>query len=287
MKHHHRTPLAIVAACLCCLVLTGVSSAGPIKDSGSVKDTGSDGQGTQPASNPGVRLNTLEFGGGYNYDGSNNWDGPYVRGNLRLNGNTDSSIEVARAGAFDASGILFIGGLNRYFSKTWSASFGFATSAGGYFLPAFSTDGSVRKRWLKNRRLETSVGFGFDRYKDQHNSYSWPFSVSYALTPRWRVEGGVSFGYSNADAAMSRVQSAAVSYSRDKKYSISVRGELGSQPYGIIQGDVGVSNYATHGISLRWRQWLRPNFGFKLGAGYNYSPYFQSKGAELGFFKDF
>jgi YaiO family outer membrane protein len=74
---------------------------------------------------------------------------------------------------------------------------------------------------------------------------------------------------------------------REKKYQVTVRGEFGSELYQIIPPDVGVSNFPSHAISVSWRQWIRRDWGVTVGAGYYSSAYYQSKSAELGFFKDF
>jgi len=276
---YRRLPSALAALLLCWLALVGISRAE------------SNNEGVSPTPPPsdktGIRLSSIDFGGGYSYDGYRNWDGPYLRGTIKQNADTSWTLGVARVASFSDSGALFLGGLTRYFGSKWWADFNLASSYGGFYLPAFSTDATFHKKWLARGKLVTSFGLGYDHFKDEHNTYRWPVSLGYELNPRWRVEGGVSFAYTKPNPSASREQFVSISYGRDRKYSVSVRGEFGHQSYEIIPPNVGISDFASHAVSVNWRQWLRRDFGFNVGAEYYSSVYYPSRSVNLGFFKDF
>jgi YaiO family outer membrane protein len=268
------------AVLLCCLLaFTCVSSA----QQSSPAPTARIVEGDKPETHSG----SIEFGAGYSYDGDRNWDGPYIRGMIEQSPGTEWTAEVARVRAFADTGFLFIGGLTHDFGEKWFADFNAASSHQGFFLPRFSAEAEFHRKWLREGRLVASFGAGYDRYKDQTNVYQFPFSVSYALTRQWKVEGGMGFAYSAPDPVLSRAQFFAVTQGREKKHLVTVRAEFGSESYQIIAPDLSISNFHSRGISLRWRQWIHGSWGYKVSAGYYSNPYYLRKGAELGFFRDF
>lgn len=239
---------------------------------------------TTPTSRP--LSASLEFGAGFTYDGNKNWDGPFVRADVQQNAKTGWSVELARAGSFGDTGMLMIAGLTRDFNPKWYADFAVASSREGFFLPAVSANSTLHRKWLHDH-MATSFGGGYDRFKDHTNQYRWGGSVSYRLKRPWEFNAGIGFARSDALPVTTRSQFVGVTEGHDKKRLLSLRATFGYEAYQIIGGDTSIADFQSHEISVRVQQWVRPGWGFAVGAAYYSNPYYQRKGAEVSFFKNF
>jgi YaiO family outer membrane protein len=241
-----------------------------------------------PQSKP-PRTGSLEFGAGYNTmsAGYNSGDEVYLHADIDQNASTQWSGDVSRAQEFGDTGYLLIGGISHDFTDSFYGDLRAGGSNGGFFLPAFIVEGSLHKKWLSQKQLATSLGIGYDRAKVEDRDTRFSAGVKYFFRSPWMLESGITLNLSAPGTVFSHSQFVSVRQGRDKKYFVTLRGEFGSEPYQIIGPNTTITDFNSGAVSLAWRQWVRPSWGFNLGGQYYSNPYFQRKGVQLAIFKAF
>lgn len=246
--------------------------------------------GSAPASRSKPPLSgALEFGAGYSAmsAGYNAGDQTYLHADIEQSSKTELSGDAVRAQDFGDTGYLLIGGVNHDFTSSFYGDLHMGGSSGGFFLPAFTAEGSLHKKWLSQKQLFTSLGIGYDRAKDAHRDKRLLASASYYFGRPWMLESGMTFNLSAPGTVFSHSQYLAIRQGRNNKYFVTLRGEFGNEAYQITGVNTSISDFRSRSVSLTWRQWVRAGWGFNLGGQYYSNPYFQRKGVQLGIFKHF
>jgi YaiO family outer membrane protein len=232
---------------------------------------------------------SLEFGAGYSAmsTGYNAGNQTYLHADIEKSPKTELSGDVVRAQDFGDAGYLFIGGVSHDFTGSFYGDLHMGGSSGGFFLPVFTVEGSLHKKWLSQKQLFTSFGMGYDRAKDEHRDTRLLASTSYYFGHPWMLESGVTFNLSAPGTVFSHSQYLAIRQGRNDRYFVTLRGEFGNEAYQITGVNTSISDFRSRSVSLTWRQWVRAGWGFNLGGQYYSNPYFQRKGGQLGIFKHF
>jgi YaiO family outer membrane protein len=246
--------------------------------------------GSAPASRSKPPLSgSLEFGAGYSAmsAGYNAGDQTYLHADIEQSSKTEWSGDAVRAQDFGDTGYLLVVGVNHDFTGSFYGDLHIGGSSGGFFLPAFTVEGSLHKKWLSQKQLFTSFGMGYDRAKDEHRDTRLLASANYYFGRPWMIESGMTFNLSAPGTVFSHSQYLAVRQGRNNKYFVTLRGEFGNEAYQITGVNTSISDFRSRSVSLTWRQWVRAGWGFNLGGQYYSNPYFQRKGGQLGIFKHF
>jgi YaiO family outer membrane protein len=197
------------------------------------------------------------------------------------------SVDVSRPQEFGDSGYLIVGGLTRDFTDRWYGDFHMGGSNRGFFLPAFTGEGTLHKTWLAQKTLVTSFGVGYDRAKDEHRDTRLLASARYFFEHPWMLEGGLTFNLSAPGTVFSHSQYLAIRQGHDGRHFVTARGEFGSEAYQIIGPETSITGFNSRSVSLLWQQWIHATWGFNLGVEYYSNRYYQRLGPQVGIFKQF
>jgi YaiO family outer membrane protein len=228
---------------------------------------------------------------GLNYhiltDGQDNWFGQYLRGTLDFKHKNIIAYEVVHQEEFGDDGTFFSLGLTHVLNPDWYGSLSVGTSAGGFFWPRFRLDAFVNRKWLEQRNLVTTIGFGYYDAKDVHYDFSAFIGAAYYFESPWIVEVGLRYNFSQPGNVTAPGPFAAVTYGRNKAYYLVLRVGIGREAYQVVGPDEAITDFASQVVTLTWRQWLTREWGFKLQTEYYHNPFYQRVGFEGGVFWDF
>jgi YaiO family outer membrane protein len=230
----------------------------------------------------------IEISGGYSYDGIRNWTGPSVRVEYGpQDSNLGMNMQVARVMEFGDVGTVFKGGVTYDFSDSCYATGQLGSSSGGFFLPSLTSRFSLHQGWLSGQRLVAAVGMGYERWKDGSTDYFWPIGATYRLSRSWSAQAEISFELGKPNDTLAHMQYLAITQGREKKHEVTLAGQFGTEAFQVIGPQTTISNFHSYEITLKWRQWVRPNWGFSLEGLYYSNPEYQRKGIVLGLFREF
>lgn len=232
--------------------------------------------------------NYMEAGGSYYGLSSNlgHWSGGYARGVVSLgkhtwNGEINGEHEFGDAGVYMAAGDTYT------INSDWYAALTLGSSAGGFFWPRFRADGFLNRKWLANKQLISTFGFGYYAAKDVHRDHSFFIGTTYYFKSPWIVEDGVRFNVSNPGSVFSPSGFIAVTQGRDKKHYVTLNAEFGQEAYQLIGPSTVLTRFSSQTETLTWRQWVGKTWGFNLVANFYHSPFYHRGGGSFGFFKEF
>jgi YaiO family outer membrane protein len=228
---------------------------------------------------------------GMNYygltDGQENWFGQYLRGVVDFAHKNIVNFEVVHQAEFGDDGTFFSLGLTHVLNPDWYGSLSVGSSAGGFFWPRVRVDAFVSRKWLEQRNLVTTLGFGYYDAKDVHYDYSAFIGAAYYFESPWIVEAGLRYNFSQPGNVTAPGPFAAVTYGRNKEYFLVLRVGIGREAYQVVGPDEAITDFASQVVTLTWRQWLTRDWGFKLQTEYYHNPFYQRAGFEVGIFRDF
>jgi YaiO family outer membrane protein len=228
---------------------------------------------------------------GLNYhiltDGQEDWFGQYLRGAVDIEHRNIVTYEVVHEEEFGDDGTFFSVGLTHVLNPDWYGSLSVGTSAGGFFWPKVRVDAFVSKKWLEQRNLITTIGFGYYDAKDVHYDFSAFIGAAYYFESPWIVEAGLRYNFSQPGNVTAPGPFAAVTYGRNKAYYIVLRVGIGREAYQVVGPDEAITDFASQVVTLTWRHWLTQQWGFKLQTEYYHNPFYERVGFEGGVFWDF
>ena len=178
-------------------------------------------------------------------------------------------------------------GNTHVFNPDWFSNLSVGTSVGGFFWPRVRVDAFLSKKWLEKRNLVTTFGFGYYDAKDVHEDINFFIGATYYFESPWIVEAGLHYNISHPGAVTAPAPFAAVTYGRNKQYYLVLRVGIGREAYQVVGPDEAITDFASQVVTLTWRQWLTPQWGFKLLTEYYHNPFYQRAGFEFGIFREF
>jgi YaiO family outer membrane protein len=259
------------------------SQSGPISaDSGSIPTN-------PPSETPVTPLGSyLESGGsyetlsnGFGYWASGYSRAVYDRAQDVWNGELNAEHE------FGATGVYFAAGDTRTFNPDWYVALTVGSSAGGFFLPRFRTDGFLNRKWLNRKQWVTTAGLGYAVAKDVHRDHVFFLGSTYYFAKPWILETGAFFDISEPGRVFAPAGFVAVTAGRNQHQYLVMRAGLGEEAYQLIGPTVSLTQFQSQSFTLTWRKWLGSNWGFNLVEDYYHSPFYQRGGTSFGLFKEF
>jgi YaiO family outer membrane protein len=232
--------------------------------------------------------NYVESGGSYLTlsNGYGYWGGGYTRG-VYEQGKNVWNAEVNGEHEFGDAGVYFAAGDTHAFSPDWYGSLTVGSSAGGFFWPRFRTDAFLNKKWLARKQWITTGGYGYYDAKDIHrNQYAYVGSTYYFEKP-WIVESGLYFNISNPGAVFAPSGFVAVTEGQNKRQYVTVRAGFGEEAYQLIGPQISLTQFQSQALTITWRKWMGPNWGFNFVGDYYRNPFYLRGGTSFGLFKDF
>ncbi len=216
-----------------------------------------------------------------------NWYGEYVKGEIQTDPNNRWNAELLNLTAFRQTGVYGAIGNTHDFNEDWFSNINIGGSEGGLYLPRYRVDAFLNRKWLEDRQLITTIGFGDYKAMDVHNDQSIFFGATYYFPELWVVQGGIRFNNSHPGGVNSNSQFVAVTEGEQKKHLVTLRYGWGEEAYQIIGPGQALSDFNSQTISLEWRQWLNDDWGFDARGEQYHNPNYDRTGINLGIFKDF
>jgi YaiO family outer membrane protein len=243
---------------------------------------------TQPEAQTKQLTNFVETGGDYLTltNGFGSWNGGYSRG-VYDQGKNIWNAEINGQREFGDAGVYFAAGDTYNFNSNWYGALTFGSSAGGFFWPRFRTDGFINKKWLARKQWITTAGVSYVMAKDAHRDHTLYFGSTYYFGKPWIVEEGIYFNISHPGAVFAPAGFIAVTQGHNKQQYITVRTGFGEEAYQLIGPTASLSQFNSQTLTITWRKWMGPNWGFNFVGDYYHSPFYLRGGSSFGFFKEF
>jgi YaiO family outer membrane protein len=246
--------------------------------------------GTDATPQPGPKQwnNSVEAGGDYLAltNGYGYWAGGYARGVVTSGKNVWNG-EVNGQHEFGDAGVYLAAGDTYNFNHDWYGSLTAGSSVGGFFWPRFRADAFINKKWMAQKQLITTFGFGYYAAKDVHRDHSFFVGSTYYFTKPWIVEEGIRFNISNPGSVFSPAGFLAVTQGRNLRHYLTVRAGLGVEAYQLVGPTVTLTNFESQTVTVTWRKWVGENWGLNLVGDYYHSPFYNRGGTSFGFFREF
>jgi len=219
-------------------------------------------------------------------NGFGSWSGGYSRG-VYQQGKNIWNAEITGQHEFGDAGVYFDAGDTYNFNPDWYGALTVGSSAGGFFWPRFRTDGFLNKKWLGRKQLITTLGVSYDMAKDVHRDHTFYLGTTYYFQKPWIVEEGLYFNISHPGAVFAPAGFVAVTQGHNKQQYITVRAGFGEEAYQLIGPTASLSQFNSETLTITWRKWMGPNWGFNFVGDYYHSPFYLRGGSTFGFFKEF
>jgi len=219
-------------------------------------------------------------------NGFGSWSGGYSRG-VYQQGKNIWNAEITGQHEFGDAGVYFDAGDTYNFNADWYGALTVGSSAGGFFWPRFRTDGFLNKKWLGRKQLITTAGVSYDMAKDVHRDHTFYLGTTYYFQKPWIVEEGLYLNISHPGAVFAPAGFVAVTQGHNKQQYITVRAGFGEEAYQLIGPTATLSQLNSETLTITWRKWMGPNWGFNFVGDYYHSPFYLRGGSTFGFFKEF
>jgi YaiO family outer membrane protein len=242
----------------------------------------------QPEAQTKQLTNYVETGADYMTltNGFGSWSGGYSRG-VYEQGKNIWNAEINGQQEFGDAGVYFAAGDTYNFNSDWYGAFTVGSSAGGFFWPRFRSDGFINKKWLARKQWITTAGVSYVMAKDVHRDHTLYLGSTYYFQKPWIVEEGIYFNISHPGAVFAPAGFVAVTQGHNKQQYITVRAGFGEEGYQLVGPTATLSQFNSGTLTITWRKWMGPNWGFDFVGDYYHSPFYMRGGSTFGFFKEF
>lgn len=220
-------------------------------------------------------------------DGYADWSDHFIRLNVALTPKDTLTAELSNQRHFQDRGTFFGAGYTHTFNADWYGSIHAAGSNGGFFLPRLRLDGFLHRKWLANRQLITTLGFGYYAAKDGHIDRTLTIGARYYFASPFIFEAGAKLNQSDPGDVVSKRGYAALTYGQDKQQYIVLRFDAGREAYQLIGSGRTISDFASQEASLGWRKWWGKRFGSNLVLTGYHNPSYDRLSLQGGIFYDF
>jgi YaiO family outer membrane protein len=218
--------------------------------------------------------------------GFSDWQGLYVQGVLHETPRALWRAEAVFLHRFDDQGFLYKAEHTRHLSPAWFGGAALTTSSGGFFNPRLRADARLARKWLARRQWVTALHLTFVDAKDVHRDYAATVEMQY-YGRTWVAQGGVRWNLSTPGAAWSRSYTAALTHGHAGRSYLTLSFGFGREAYQRIAPLTLYTAFASRDLTLTWRRWLGPAFGFNVRGSFYTNPYYHRAGVQVGFFKHF
>jgi YaiO family outer membrane protein len=242
----------------------------------------------QPEAQTKPLTNYVETGADYMTltNGFGSWSGGYTRG-VYEQGKNIWDAEISGQHEFGDAGVYFAAGDTYNFNPDWYGALTVGSSAGGFFWPRFRSDGFINKKWLGRKQWITTAGLSYVMAKDVHRDHTFYTGSTYYFEKPWIVEEGIYFNLSHPGAVFAPAGFVAVTQGHNKQQYVTVRAGFGEEAYQLIGPTATLSQFNSETLTITWRKWMGPDWGFNFVGDYYHSPFYLRGGSTFGFFKEF
>ena len=231
----------------------------------------------------------VEAGGNFSSLSKNyqNWSGEYAKGEYQADQDNRWSGELLNQREFGAEGNYGAIGNTHNWNENWYSTVNVGGGSSAFFLPKYRVDAFINRKWLDDRQLITTLGFGDYKAQDVHEDRSVFLGATYYFKEPWILQGGVRFNNSSPGSVNSTSEFVAVTQGRDKEQFITLRYGYGKEAYQIVGVGNTLSDFNSQIISLEIRKWLGKKWGVNARGEEYLSPNYNRIGGSLGVFREF
>ena len=217
-------------------------------------------------------------------NGYGNWSSLYARAAWPVGARTLLLPELATSQEFHDRGTLVGLAATQTLSDRWYAFGALSTSAGGFYLPRFRGTVTLNRKLLPSRRLVLNAGASYAKWKDAHSDAGLSAGGAYYFAAPLIVEVGTNRNLSRPGNVASQSYFAAVTEGRSGSHYLVVRASGGREAYAAIAPGEAITDFASHAVSLTWRQWTARSAGFIVGAERYANKFYGRTGVSVGAF---
>ena len=217
-------------------------------------------------------------------NGYGDWSSLAVRASWQASERTVLFPEIATSREFHDSGTLFALGATHTLSDRWFASGAVSTSSGGFYLPRARGTAVINRRVLADQRLVFNAGLSYARWKDAHSDIGTSVGGAYYFTAPFILELGTNRNFSRPGNVGSQSYFAAVTEGRANSHYLILRASGGREAYEVLAPGQVITDFASHSVSLSWRQWVSHGAGVVVGADHYANQFYGRTGVTLGGF---
>ena len=218
--------------------------------------------------------------------GYDDQSGVRVRGVVAVDPRNTVSAELSNLREFGKSGSLLSVGDTFTINEDWYGSVSAAVGSNAFYLPKLRADAFLSRKWGPRRNLVTSVGLGYFRARDDHKDTSVALESIYYFKSPFVAQAGVRWNRSSPGSITSRSQFIALTQGREREHYVTLRYGFGREAYQVIGAKTAISDFSSTNLSLNWRQWVAPKWGFTLFLERYSNPTYRRTGGSIGVFTD-
>ena len=217
-------------------------------------------------------------------NGYGDWTSLYARATWQESEQTMLFPEIATSSEFHDNGTLFAVGVSHTLNDRWFASGAASTSVGGFYLPRARATAVLNHKLLANQRLVVNAGISYASWKDAHSDLGVSAGGAYYFTAPVIVELGTNRNVSRPGNVASQSYFAAVTEGRVNAHYLVLRVSGGREAYEVLAPGQAIADFASHSVSLTWRQWVSRGAGIVVGAEHYGNQFYGRTGLTLGGF---
>ena len=232
-----------------------------------------------------TRPSWVEAGAFYHHvsGGFGDWKGGYARAVLAGSGNV-WYLDAKAQEAFRDRGVY--GSLSNVhtFSSRIYTQVGIGGGTGDFVLPDLRFDASLNVKLGAARSLILTGGGTLVDAKSGFTDRALFGSLTWYAGGSVLLEGGARINWSDPGSVRSARGTGALSFGRNGKSLVTVRGSIGTEGYQLTGVTETLREFRSQEAGATWRQWLSGGTGFVLGADWYHNPFYTRAGVSAGLF---
>lgn len=168
----------------------------------------------------------------------------------------------------------------------WFASLSLGKGNGAIYLPDYRLDGFIHRKFLEDRSLIGSLGWGRYKAPDGHEDDNWNLGFTYYFHIPFVVQGEARRIQSRPGDIHSNQFFMAASWGRSGDSILTVRRGWGREGYQAIGADQSVTGFSSNQVSLTYKYWVEKDWGWVANLENYRNPFYQRDGIGLSLFKE-
>lgn len=199
-------------------------------------------------------------------------------------GGTLLAAEAMSEKKFGESGGLAGLGVTQDFDERWYGSLTGLGGWGGVNWASQRLDASLARKWGARQQLVTTLGGYWARFGGGRSDSGLRLSATHYTSESLVFDAGIAFNRSQPGAVHSRMPWLAGTYGREGWQYLSLRVAHGSEAWQPLTSGTQIVDFDSTTVSLDWRRWIEPSWGFVLRAEHYRNPSYHRNTLGAGVF---
>lgn len=207
-----------------------------------------------------------------------------VRATVALPGGSSLQSELMQERKFGERGGIWALAYTDFFAPDWFATGTLVVGQGGPNWANGRADLQVSTKWLDQRQLVTSGALYHAVYDGGRSDSGLRLSAVWYLPLPAVLEMGVTFNLSQPGSVNSDMPYASVTVGQEGQQYLSLRLSNGTEAYQALGAATQLVNFHSRSVSVTWRRWIGPQWGFTAQAEHYRNPAYQRQTLGVGLF---